>query len=88
MLEKTYFSNFDHNPILYAHIKIVVSFLLVKLFSVWVITSCGAGVSSSNFVRNYLLGLLYLPEPDSKALDPSLFSRKQLQKNDKMLNDY
>ena len=47
----------------YAHIEIVAAFLVVKLFSCLVITSYGAGVSSSKFGRNVLLGLLYLPIP-------------------------
>ena len=47
----------------YTHIEIVVAFLVVKLFTFWVITVYFAGVSGSKFGRCFLLGLLYLPIP-------------------------
>ena len=45
----------------YAHIEIVVAFLVVNLFSFLLIISYGLGVSGVNFGRSFLLGPLCLP---------------------------
>ncbi len=69
--------------LVYAHIEIVVAFLVVKLSSFLVITSHGAGVSSSKFGRIVLLGLLYLPIPTRarfKNTRPQFFNPDFVQK--------
>ena len=52
----------------YAQTVILVKLILVKLISLLVITSYGVGVSTSNFGRNFLLGLLYLPVTTTDGL--------------------
>ena len=50
-------------PTMYAHVEILVAFLVVRLFSFLVITFPGDGVTSWKIVRMTPLVILYLPKP-------------------------
>ena len=52
----------ESRPGLLGNMYPIKQYFLIR-FGFWVITSDGAGVSSSQFGRHFLLGLLYLPIP-------------------------
>ena len=62
---------------IYAHIEIVVAFLVVKLFSCLIIGSYGLRVMTWEFGETFSQvssTFLYLLEAKNQAIDPSLFT--------------
>ena len=68
----------------YAHIEIVVAFLVVRIFSCLIIASYGVGVMTWEFgeMFSYVSStLLYLLEAKIQAIDPSFFTPDMFGKN-------